>query len=37
VGFLSLAVDHPPVPQAVAVSAVHTLLGLLLLAGFWGW
>jgi hypothetical protein len=37
VGLLSLAVDHPRVPQGLAVSGVHALLGLLLLAGFWGW
>lgn len=36
-GFVSLAVDHPRVPQGLAVNAAHTLLGLLLLAGFWGW
>jgi hypothetical protein len=37
VGFVSLAVDHPRLPQAIAVSGAHALLGLLLLAGFWGW
>jgi hypothetical protein len=37
VGFLSLALDHPRVSQSVAVNGAHTLLGLLLLAGFWGW
>jgi hypothetical protein len=37
VGFVALAVDRPRVVQGVAVSGVHTLLGLLLLAGFWGW
>lgn len=37
VGFASLLVDHPRVPQGLLVSGTHTLLGLLLLAGFWGW
>jgi hypothetical protein len=37
VGFVALAVDHPRVPQGLMVNAAHTVLGLLLLAGFWGW
>ena len=37
VGFAAIALDRPRVPQAVAVNGMHTLLGLLLLAGFWGW
>jgi hypothetical protein len=37
VGFISLAGDHPQVPRGLDLTGVHTLLGLLLLAGFWGW
>lgn len=37
VGFVSLLVDQPRVPQGLLVNGTHTLLGLLLLAGFWGW
>jgi hypothetical protein len=37
VGVVALAIDRPRIPQGVAVSGVHALLGLLLLAGFWGW
>jgi hypothetical protein len=36
-GLISLVVDHPRVSRGLAVTGVHTLLGLLLLAGFWGW
>lgn len=37
VGCAALAPDRPRAPQAVAVNGMHTLLGLLLPAGFRGW
>jgi hypothetical protein len=37
VGFVALVVDRPRVPQGLAVNGAHTLLGLALLAGYWGW
>ncbi len=36
-GVVALALDRPKLSQGLSVTAVHAILGLLLLSGFWAW